>query len=154
MSASKGRIIVEAAYAQGKMLQSSSWHNVLARGITPSDIDFVVESEGCFLLAEFSRDTHCLEGLKRGQELLYRRLWHHTATMPWVVAICQHNVPIEQQIDTKRDVDACTVYFSSNKLLCLNNAGWVELIKGWAYNPHQTLQRLNEESDLITLIGF
>lgn len=154
MSESGGRIIVEAAYAQGKMLHSTSWNNVLARGITPSDIDFVVESDGCFLIAEFSRDTDRLEGLKRGQALLYSRLWHQTGALPWAVAICQHQVPITKQIDTMRDVKACTVYFNSNKFLQLNNAEWVTLVENWAKDPRLTLRSLNDKRDLMDLIGF
>lgn len=154
MSNSKGRIIVEAAYAQGKMLDNSAWSERLARRITPSDIDFVVESESCFIFAEFSRDTSTLEGLKKGQNLLYKRLWQHTRTLPWIIAICQHNVPVDRQIDTLNDVINCTVYFDGCKSLAITNLEWASLVTSWSNNPKETLLRLNEKHELFQLLGF
>ena len=141
MSQSGGRILCADAYAQGKMLDHSGWS--LARGITPSDIDFFVESSGCFLFAEFSRDCFDIKGLSRGQELAYTRL----ATRPNAdaVAVCNHSVPSSRQIDTANDVEFCTVYFSSGtKSVLLCNDQWKQLVTKWAANPADATRWLDE----------
>lgn len=134
MSNSGGRILSEQAYAQGKMLDSSGWQGVLARGITPSDIDWVVESSGCYLFAEFSRDTFEICGLSRGQEIAYTRLSQIAGGH--AVAVCKHSVPTTRAIDTKADVEDCTVYFASgSKSVALCNLQWQELVIRWAASP-------------------
>jgi len=134
MSWSNGKIMAEEAYAQGKMLDNSGWSGVLARGITPSDIDWFVESSGCYLFAEFSRDCMELDCLSRGQQLAYSRL----AQRPNgdAVAVCKHSVPTTRAIDTAADVEVCTVYFAAGtKSVLLCNDQWQQLVVKWAANP-------------------
>jgi hypothetical protein len=156
VSNSGGRIICEQAYAQGKMLDSSGWNGVLARGITPSDIDFYVESSGCFLFAEFSRDSSDLESLSRGQELAYTRLSRRPTGD--AVAVCRHNVPFTRAIDTKEDVQACTVYFASgSKSVQLCNAQWQQLVAKWAANPADAvrwLDSLHADAAFLESVAF
>lgn len=156
MSSSGGRIMCEQAYAQGKMLDSSAWNGLLARGITPSDIDWFVESSGCYLFAEFSRDCVELECLPRGQELAYMRL----ARRPNgdAVAICKHSVPTSRAICTKTDVEACTVYFASGtKSVLLCNDQWQQLVTKWAANPvlaTRWLESLHEAIAFMEQVSF
>lgn len=156
MSISGGRILCEEAYAQGKMLDSSEWNGVLARGITPSDIDFYVESSGCFLFAEFSRDSSTLESLPRGQELAYTRLSRRPTGD--AVAVCKHSVPFTRAINTKADVEACTVYFASgSKSVPLCNAQWQHLVVKWASNPAEAvkwLDSLHADAELLERVAF
>lgn len=154
MSQSGGAIMRVEAYAQGKMLDHSSWN--LARGITPSDIDFFVESSGCFLWAEFSRDSVEIESLSRGQELAYTRLSRRPNAD--AVAVCRHSVPTTRQIDTAHDVESCTVYFASGtKSVLLNNCEWQKLVTKWSANPADAtkfLESLHEAAafmDKVTL---
>lgn len=155
MSISGGRIIVEQAYAQGKMLGSQNWSGRLARGITPSDIDFVIESNGAFLWAEFSRDSCTTDGLLKGQQLLYERL----AKRPGldVVTVCRHCVPWEQQIDTMFDVYEATAYFAcGTKAVKLTNSRWQELVVAFANNAaaaNSTLDRWLRDDDFVRQFG-
>ena len=50
----RGGIYREAAYALGKMLNHSEWYGKLARGITASDIDFVIDANGRIIFGELS----------------------------------------------------------------------------------------------------
>jgi hypothetical protein len=151
MSQSGGAIMCVEAYAQGKMLNHSGWNGVLARGITPSDIDFYVESSGCYLFAEFSRDCVELDCLSRGQQLAYTRL----ARRPNgdAVAICRHSVPRDREIDTKTDVEACTVYFlGGTKSVLLSNDQWQQLVTKWAANPADAVWWLESLHDAIAFV--
>lgn len=149
MSRSGGAIMCAEAYAQGKMLDHSSWK--LARGITPSDIDFYVESSGCFLWAEFSRDSVNIDSLSRGQELAYTRLSRRPNSD--AVAVCRHSVPTNRQVDTARDVESCTVYFASGtKSVLLCNNQWQKLVTKWAENPADATRWLAELYDAVALL--
>lgn len=154
MSQSGGSIMCVEAYAQGKMLDHSSWN--LARGITPSDIDFYVESSGCFLWAEFSRNSVEIESLSRGQELAYTRLSRRPNAD--AVAVCRHGVPASRQIDTARDVESCTVYFASGtKSVLLDNGQWRKLVTKWSANPADAtrfLESLHESAAFFEKVSF
>lgn len=149
MSQSGGKILCADAYAQGKMLDHSGWS--LARGITPSDIDFFVESSGCFLWAEFSRDCFDLECLSRGQQLAYTRLARRPNAD--AVAVCRHSVPTSRQINTARDVETCTVYFASGtKSVLLCNDQWQQLVPKWAANPAEATQWLESLHEAVAFM--
>lgn len=138
----------EQAYAQGKMLDSSGWNGLLARGITPSDIDWFVESSGCYLFAEFSRDCVQIDCLSRGQQLAYTRLSRRPNGD--AVAVCKHSVPTTRVIDTKVDVEACTVYFASGtKSVLLCNDQWQQLVTKWAASPADATRWLASLHDAI-----
>lgn len=152
MSNSGGRIICEVAYAQGKMLDSSGWNGVLARGITPSDIDWFVESSGMYLFAEFSRECVSMDCLSRGQELAYTRLARRANGD--LVAICKHSVPTDRRIDTMLDVEACGVHFAAGtKSVLLCNDQWQQLVKKWAANPADATRWLESLHDAIELMN-
>jgi hypothetical protein len=140
MSTSGGRILSEQAYAQGKMLDHGNWK--LARGITPSDVDFVVESGGCFLFAEFSRGCGSFDCLSKGQRMMYARLASRRSD---IVVVCQHSVPSDRAIDTLADVEAATVYFDGGEgSVLVDNSQWQLIVEHWAESPARVLGALRE----------
>lgn len=111
MSTSGGKILFERAYAQGKMLDHSSWN--LDRGITPSDIDFFVESNGYFLYCELTKNLCDWGQISYGQKIaLYRK---GLLSDKVVVGLCQHDVPSDRQIDTKNDIICARIRYCLNK---------------------------------------
>lgn len=141
MSQSGGAIICRERYAQGKMLDHSGWR--LARGVTPSDIDFVVESYGCFLWAELTRNGCDWSSLKTGQRVLYDSL----AKIPGnhVVCLARHSVPASRDIDTYEDIDAAAVRWScGSKSLILDASQWRVLVTEWVARPHQVVAWLDK----------
>ena len=127
----RGAILVEQAYAQGKMLDHTSWR--LVRGISPSDIDFVIESGGNFGFVEFSKHFKSIEQLNHGQKLLYERLISRIHKSDFV-GLAYHNVPEERSIDTCRDVISAEIYTQRGNF-SLNQEQWEEFIATWPDNP-------------------
>jgi len=139
MSSSQGRILVESAYAQGKMLDHSGW--CLDRGITPSDIDFVIEAGGCFLFGELSRDNDSMRNLSKGQRIMYRRLASRSDRD--VVAVCSHSVQQDRPINTQTDILSATIYFDAGtKQIQVDNTQWQGIVVEWANNPQAVLDAL------------
>jgi hypothetical protein len=105
MSKSGGHIFAPEAYAQGKMLDSSSWHGKLPRGITPSDIDLVFDNNGKCLFCELSR--HCTEWpqIECGQRWLYESL----VKRGHVAVLLKHSAPLDRPIDTLKDIESFSV---------------------------------------------
>ena len=106
----RGAIRVEEAYAQGKMLESSSW--VLPRNITPSDIDLVFDDgvNEVVVFCEFSSQVTNWTDVAYGQFLLYQAVIRDSANL---ACLCKHSVPTSSVIDTKNDVDSFQVMFCS-----------------------------------------
>lgn len=113
----KGSILVEEAYAAGKMLDHSGWHGVLPRNGTPSDvdmtistsqIDMAVDNNGVILIVELSTRTDKWHELNTGQRLLYENMvWAGQGNIK--AALC-HIIPApEKQIDTVNDVVSFSV---------------------------------------------
>lgn len=138
----RGAIICEAAYAQGKMLKNSSW--TLSRSITPSDIDLVVESKGCFLWVELTRHAAHWGQLNTGQ----RRMYDALSMIPGLNLVClaHHSVSVNRQIDTCTDIVSVDVRWDcGSKSIQLDGAGWRFLVRNWVISPRYTLAWLNEE---------
>jgi hypothetical protein len=148
MSQSGGAIICREAYAQGKMLDHSGWH--LARGVTPSDIDMVVESYGCFLWAELTRNACDWRALKTGQRVMYDSL----AKIPGnhVVCLARHSVPAgERQVDTYQDIEAAVVRWAcGTKSLLLDTDQWRVLVTEWVSRPHQVIGWLDKHHERLS----
>jgi hypothetical protein len=141
MSESQGRIMVEQAYAQGKMLDHSGWS--LARGITPSDIDFVIEASRQCLFAEFSRDCGSINCLKKGQAMMYRRI--ASKSTHDLVVVCNHSVEPDKVIDSRTDVKSCTIYFDAGaRTLSGKTDLWQWLVESFTGNPERTIADLRE----------
>lgn len=131
----RGGIRCPEAYAQGKMLDHSWWSGQMRGKITPSDIDMVVESYGCFLFCELSRDAEELEHLSRGQRIMLSNLARVPGTH--CVAILTHGLfSRSKAIDTAMDVSTATIYFDGgtrNKLLTAEE--WREFACHWTHDP-------------------
>lgn len=100
----KGEIYSLEAYARGKLLDHSGWCEVLPRGITPSDIDFVMDNNGRVLLGELNSRSCEWSLLPFGQRKVYESLVGAGAGN--IVAVCcQHAIPSEgEKINTVTDV--------------------------------------------------
>jgi len=104
VSWSNGKIMVEEAYARGKMLDNSGWRTVCPRGITPSDIDLVFDDKqsGRVIFGELSNGCKFWRDLPFGQRQLYStRVVKGCGDT--VAALLTHNVT-SGQIDTMRDI--------------------------------------------------
>lgn len=147
MSQSGGAIMCREAYAQGKMLDHSGWH--LDRGVTPSDIDMVVESYGCFLWAELTRKGCDWNNLSVGQRLMYDAL----AKIPGnhVTCLARHSVPAgEGEVDTYHDIEAVAIRWASGtKSLMLEAHQWRKLVTEWVARPHQVIAWLDKHYDAM-----
>lgn len=130
-----GGIRCPEAYAQSKMLDHSSWHGEMRGKITPSDIDMVVESSGCFLWCEISRDAEKLSDLSRGQRILLS----NAARLPGThcVAILTHRlVSHSKPIDTAKDIQQATIYFDQGtRCAVLDGEGWRAFACHWTHDP-------------------
>ncbi len=126
-----GQIIIEEAYAQGKMLDHSGWYGQLPRGITPSDIDMIFDFDGLTVLVELksrSADWGKVDvGQRRAYENLVRKGRGET------LAICaKHVTEPGKQIDTFNDVTEYQVMVWRDgqiKTSVTYQGGWVEQIK-------------------------
>ena len=139
----RGAILVEQAYAQGKMLDHTSWR--LVRGISPSDIDFVIESGGNFGFVEFSKNFKSIEQLNHGQKLLYERLISRMRKSDFV-GLAYHNVPEERSIDTCRDVISAEIYTQLGNF-SVNQEQWEVFITTWTESPVYGINHLRLEED-------
>jgi len=147
MSQSGGAIICREAYAQGKMLDHSGWR--LARGVTPSDIDFVVESYGCFLWAELTKNGCDFASLKTGQRIMYESLTKIPGNH--VVCVARHSVPSGEQVDTYQDIEAAAVRWACGaKSLMLDADQWRVLVTEWVPRPHQVIGWLDKHHERLS----
>jgi hypothetical protein len=148
---SKGAIYAEQAYAQGKMLDHSEWFSILPRGITPSDIDMVLDNRGRMIFVELTTKYEMFEDLSTGQRILHEGLakcGKHVSVLGW------HDVPSSRQINTFSDISKVSLMFACDgKIATLNgftNFDWQVLVKWW-FNlepdsgPDATLKSLRGE---------
>jgi hypothetical protein len=110
-----GSIILEEAYAAGKMLDNSGWNGLLRNKITPSDIDhpavpLCFDNRGAIIFCDFSIHCDSWARMLRGQRLLYEGFvrWG-----PHCAVVCKHSVTAEMRrhIDTLRDVECFQAMF-------------------------------------------
>lgn len=143
VTALRGAIHTEAAYAQGKMLDNSSWN--LPRKITPSDFDCVFDNGGRLVLAEFSSSCSEWGELKYGQRLAYESAIKGTHNL---AALCKHGVPPDRQINTRNDVDSFQVMFCVAGDLVLSplfdGNRWGRFIESWFSSPYRVVAGLIE----------
>jgi len=154
MSISGGRILSEAAYAQGKMLDHSGWK--LARKITPMDIDMVVESNGCFLCVELKKGGAHYKTLSIGQRRAFKALLAQSDNNLLVLA--GHEVGSDRAIDTLHDISSIYVRHGrwgeySNQDRTQVFPRWTWLVEGWASNPHRILALLEQYGTHNVLAG-
>lgn len=130
-----GGIRCPEAYAQAKMLDHSWWFGQMRGKITPSDIDMVVESYGCFLFCELSRGSVSLDDISRGQRILLSRLAKIPGTH-CVVILSHHLFSHSKPIDTAMDVQQATVYFDGgSSSAVLDGDAWRAFACHWTHDP-------------------
>ncbi len=99
----RGEIYCESAYARGKMLNHSNLSQGLPRGMSPSDIDAVIDNNGKLLFMEYSSQFSCWADLKPGQRKLYEHIVEAGKGMQMAILV-HHAIPPEGvQIDTLKD---------------------------------------------------
>ena len=69
-----GKIYNIDAYNESKLWEFSYLKPYLARGIMPTDIDFMIESNGHFLVIEFKKPSVTIENLPKGQLMALQQL--------------------------------------------------------------------------------
>lgn len=109
----RGDIYCEQAYAQGKMLDNSSWD--LPRHITPSDIDMVFDDArlGRLLFVELSSCCITWDTVSIGQRKLYSQLVANGCNKVFAV-LAKHDVPTTSRINTRNDITHFQVmYFAA-----------------------------------------
>jgi hypothetical protein len=138
-----GRVILEQAYAIGKMLDNSGWNGLLRDKITPSDIDhpaipLCFDNNGAVIFADLSINCDDWSRALRGQRRLYESIIRNS---PHCAVICRHNVPPEigRQIDTLRDVDRFQVMvWDDGPVLSptYDGAYWQGFVTTWVNEPN------------------
>ncbi len=135
-----GSIHSKNAYAQGKMLDHSAWlkDEPLPRGITPSDIDMVIDDNGAMLFNELSSRHHRWHELSTGQRRLYEGLIFQTQHC---AVLCKHSVPPaeEREINTRTDIDNFQVMLWQPSGLFFTevfhgNSRWQQFVASWFVN--------------------
>ena len=140
---------MEEAYALGKMLDHTAWQRgdrILPRGITGSDVDFVLDNAGYEILGELSRTGAEWKQTSFGQRGVYEGLIRWGA--PHVAVFCRHNVALDDRraISPKLDV------VSFQPMLCdynivvgrvyEGNALWQAFVESWFKDPIRLRRRL------------
>lgn len=129
----RGSILVEQAYAQGKMLDHSSWR--LQRNITPSDVDLVVDSNGACLFAELSSQNQEWCQLRSGQRRLHEALIRGG---PHISALCFHTVSATNQINTVSDITSFQLMLWDHKVIILeiwDGERWPSFVEKFVADP-------------------
>lgn len=129
----RGAIYFEQAYAQGKMLQSAGWTEILPRNITPSDVDLFFDNRGEIILCEFTSSLFHWKEASVGQRIGYWNLIRGTTR---IAILCKHSVPRTRQIDTVRDVESiCVMYDAGDSVPAFrafpSNDCWRKIVGGW-----------------------
>jgi len=135
---SNGRIMVEEAYAQGKMIDHSSW--VLDRGCNFCDVDMLLDSKGCCFWCFLER-TKNRKTLSKGQRIVFDTLSNLNGYH--IAAVLRHSVDVKERINSRFDIQEAEVWFDrGQRQVLLNNEQYQRLVCAWATNPYKALNRL------------
>jgi hypothetical protein len=142
-----GKILVETAYAQGKMLNHHEWTGKLGSPlITPSDVDMIFDFNGHLLVCELSRSANMFTGLSDGQARLYLEL----VLLGAFACVLQHHVDADIQINTYRDVDRFSVMFMWRKRvhhsMVYEGAYWPRFVECYRLDREELRAKLRENS--------
>ena len=136
----RGEIYCEDAYAQGKMLDHSSWN--LPRNITPSDIDMCFDNNGNIIACEISSNVQEWTKLQRGQFLLYFNFIGPLSKH--IAVLCYHNVDKKLKINTLNDIISFQIMIRKNDEVLYTpiygSSRWEKFIKSW-YNDSNKLRK-------------
>jgi hypothetical protein len=144
-----GAILSEEAYALGKMLDHAAWQRgdrILPRGITGSDIDFVLDNAGYEIIGELSRSAAEWKQTTFAQKRVYEGLIKWGA--PHVAVLCLHNIdPSERRaISPKLDVVSFQPMLCDHRIIVgrvyQGNALWQTFVESWFKDPIRLRHRL------------
>lgn len=99
-----GSIQLQEAYAQGKMLESTGWRDVLPRKCYPSDCDLWFADGQRFLLCEFAKRARSWLEVPNAQRRCYEDALRAMSNGSCAV-LCCHSVPSDRQVNTMVDLD-------------------------------------------------
>jgi hypothetical protein len=144
-----GSILSEEAYALGKMLDHTAWQRgdrILPRGITGSDIDFVLDNAGYEIIGELSRTANEWKQLSHAQKRVYEGLVRWGA--PHVAVLCRHDVGLDERRAISPKLDIITF----QPMLCDHgiavgrvyegNTLWQAFVESWFRDPVRLRRRL------------
>jgi hypothetical protein len=150
----RGEIYCEAAFAQGKMHDSSGWSGILPRHISPSDIDLAFDNLGYILFMEMSRNCSSWSELEKGQFSLYENLVRNCPEKH-IAALCTHHVPLSRRIDTLEDIESFQLLFCRRAIrkpypkpvidTCISEVlcdPWKGFVLWWFRNPIEVMDTL------------
>lgn len=146
---STGAIVSEEAYALGKMLDHTAWRRgdrVLPRGITGSDIDFILDNAGYEIIGELSKVSNEWKEISNGQRRVYEGLVKWGA--PHVAVLCRHDVNLNERraISPKLDVISFQPMLCNHGLVVgrvyEGNALWQAFVASWFNDPIRLRRRL------------
>lgn len=142
-----GGIRCPEAYAQGKMLDHSWWSGKMRGRITPSDIDAFVESYGCVLWWEVTRDAERLDDIAAGQRIAMRNFLGFGGIH--AVAILRHGLMSHSKpIDTANDIKEATVYFDGGtRHAVLDTEQWKAFACDWTFNAKDAIDKWLRDSN-------
>lgn len=146
----RGSIYAEAAYAQGKMLDHSSWNSILPRLITPSDIDMAIDNRGEILFIEVSSSTPNWYEIPKGQRRLYESLLRNS-TGNQAAALVRHSVPKDRQINTRTDIDEFSIMANVSPRtpktsdIFHGNERWQEFVTKWIEDAGRIMRWFAQE---------
>ncbi len=143
----KGSIIVESAYAQGKMIDHSKWS--LSNGRALSDIDAVLDNNGHVLLIEFVRSWGPIGwgDISGGQRWLYQSIVR--GSPKFVAVLARHNVAsFDQTIDSRSDIlDGAAIFDLAQTGVSLTGDEYRSLVEGWDRDPPAVIVWLRKLHD-------
>ena len=138
MTERRGEVRHRARFAQ--QIEHNGWCDVLPRSITPSDIDVVFDNmmRSRTLFCEFSSAVFLWDGKEKGQRYLYQQLLK-TNNYQNACVLCHHNVPIEKNVNSLRDVvsfhvmraNRGLIYFLPSESEAFPGTLWVDFVNSF-----------------------
>lgn len=143
-SRTAGSVILQEAFALGKMHESSGWRGLLRDGCIPSDIDLYFDNNGMIIFVDLSSSydrwdsPRTLTGQLRGYLSAIR-------CGPHCAALCKHSVTPEmnRKIDTLRDIETFQIMIWDFELVyspIYDGAYWQNFVIAWMNDPKGPLR--------------
>ena len=134
----RGTVKYRDRFAQ--QVEHDGWCDILPRNITPSYIDVVFDNMRLarVLFCEFSSAVSLWGGKPGGQRYLYQQLLK-TNNYKNGCVLCRHDVPVERNVNSFKDVvsfhvmraSAGLVYFMPSETEYFPGALWVDFVKSF-----------------------
>lgn len=132
-----GSIILEEAYALGKMVECSAWNGLLRDHITPSDIDLCFDNNGSVIFVDLSVSYDRWDIALAGQRRMYAAI---IAGGPHCAVLAKHSVTpsLGRKIDSLHDIESfqAAVWDSGFvKSPVWSGSRWQEFVQAWVNTP-------------------